>query len=97
MAEEGQLLFHTKLSEEFFQRLSDLGQITDLVLTLFDGQKTRVRKMCMENASKLSLTGLQNITHHNLLELKVSNLDYGVSLDDMTELFSLIKNWDFIF
>ena len=74
VAEEGQLLFHTKLSEEFFQRLSDLGQITDLVLTLFDGQKTRVRKMCMENASKLSLTGLQNITHHNLLELKVSNL-----------------------
>ena len=52
VAEEGQLLFHTKLSEEFFQRLSDMGQITDLVLTLFDGQKTRVRKMCIENASK---------------------------------------------
>ena len=74
VAEEGQLLFHTKLSEEFFQRLSDLGQITDLVLTLFDGQKTRVRNMCIENAQKLTLTGLQNIGHHNLLELKVSNL-----------------------
>ena len=73
-AEDDQLLFHTKLSEELLQRLSELGEINDLVLTLFDGQKTCLKKVKIENASKLTVTGLQSLSYHNLTDLEVSNL-----------------------
>jgi len=64
--DDGQLLFHTKLSE--------LGLINDLVLTLFDGQKTCLKKVKIENASKLTVTGLQSLSYHNLTDLEISNL-----------------------
>ena len=72
--DDGQLLFHTKLSEELLQRLSELGLINDLVLTLFDGQKTCLKKVKIENASKLTVTGLQSLSYHNLTDLEISNL-----------------------
>ena len=67
-------LFHTTLSEELLQRLSDLGKINDLILTLFDGQKTSLKRVKIENASKLTALGLQSLSKHHLTELEVSNL-----------------------
>ena len=73
-AYEDQLLFHTKLSEELLQRLSELGEINDLNLTLFDGQKTCLKRVKIENASKLTVIGLQTLSCHNLTDLEISNL-----------------------
>ena len=72
--DDDQLLFHTKLSEDLMQRLCELGEINDLVLTLFDGQKTCLKRVKIENASKLTVIGLQSLSYHNLIDLEISNL-----------------------
>lgn len=87
--EDDQILFHAKLSEELLLRLSDLGKINDLILTLFDGQKTCLKKVRIENASKLTEIGLQNLQHHNLTDLEVSNLVKAT----VNDLIQCLNSW----
>lgn len=73
-SEDADFVCHAKLSEEILRRLSDLNKIDDLVLTLFDGRKTCLKKVRIENASKLTENGLANLSNHNITDLEVSNL-----------------------
>ena len=74
LPDNDQLFLHSKLSEELLQRLSELGTIDDIIFTLFDGSKTCLRKVKIDNASKLTRYGLQNLYNHNLKDLEVSNM-----------------------
>ena len=74
LPDDNSLFLHAKLSEELLTRLSDLGKVDDLTLTLFDGSRTCLKKVRIDNASKLTHYGLQNFQNHNITDLEVSNL-----------------------
>ena len=84
------VVFHVKLAEDLLTSLSDLEQINDLTLTLFDDEVMHLKKFKIDNASKLTESGLQVLHGHNLQELQISNLvkatvnDLIESLNDWT-------------
>jgi hypothetical protein len=54
-----EIFFHTELAEELIERISDKFVLDDVVMTLFDAERTRLRRVKLSNASKLTVRGLR--------------------------------------
>ena len=69
---------HTELSEQLLERLCQNGneknQITDLKLSLFDPDCTRLRTVRLRNSNKLTIEGIKILSGHSILELEIHGL-----------------------
>ena len=78
IGDEDETYLHTELSEQLLERLCLKGPenkpITDLTLTLFHPNNTRLRSVRLTNVSRLTLDGLRILREHNIIELKIHGL-----------------------
>ncbi len=88
-SEDDDPFFHTELSEELLAKLCSKGLITDLVITLFDAERTRLRTVKIPDASKLSTRGLRVLKGHKIVELEVNSLSKAT----VTDLIGCLNEW----
>jgi hypothetical protein len=76
--EDETVYLHTELSEQLLDRLCQNGnkknQITDLKLSLFDPDCTRLRSVRLRNTSKLTIEGIKILRGHGILDLEIHGL-----------------------
>ena len=69
-----QIKFNHIISEDFLERLSDLGKLNDLTVTLFNNQQTCLKKVCIKNAS-LSKESIKSLLRqHQLSDILINNI-----------------------
>lgn len=83
------IYFHTDLSEQLLARLCDCKKLTDLIMTLFDAGRTRLRSVKLRDASKLTKSGLRVLKGHNITELEARGLK-GATVSDLV---SCLNEW----
>jgi len=86
---EEETFFHTELSEQLLVRLCEKKKLDDLVLTLFQGNTTRLRHVRLADASKLSVRGLKTLKGHKIVELEA----LGLTKATVTDLISCLGEW----
>ena len=78
IGDEDDAYLHTDLSEQLLQRLCQKGAegkpITDLIISLFHPQYTRLRAVKLTNVSRLTIEGLSILRGHNITELGIRGL-----------------------
>ena len=94
LSSDGEEMFlHTELSEQLLERLcqnrTDLmvekNQMSDLALSLFDPETTRLRSARLTNATKLTVEGLKALHGHKILELEMRGLAKATVTDVVDE------------
>lgn len=86
---EEEVFFHTELSEQLLVRLCEKKKMDDMVLTLFDGETTRLRHVRLRDASKLTVKGLKTLKGHKIVELEAM----GLTKATVTDLVSCLGEW----
>jgi len=86
---EEEIFFHTELSEQLLVRLCEKKKLDDLVLTLFQGETTRLRHVRLSDASKLTVKGLKTLKGHKIVELEA----LGLTKATVTDLISCLGEW----
>jgi len=86
---EEEIFFHTELSEQLLVRLCEKKKMDDLVLTLFDGEATRLRHVRLTDASRLTVKGLKTLRGHRIVELEAM----GLTKATVTDLVSCLGEW----
>lgn len=77
------------LSEELLTLLSENEQLTDEIMAMFDSNATRLKKVKIPNASKLSLKGLRVLKTHHITDLEV----IGLTKITINELIGCLGEW----
>ena len=86
---DDQTFFHTELSEQLLHKLGQKKLLSDLVLTLFNSESTRLKNVRFRDASKLSVKGLKTLRGHRIQELEAA----GLSKATVTDLISCLSEW----
>jgi len=84
-----EIFFHTELSEQLLIRLCEKKKMDDLVITLFQGETTRLRHVRLKDASKLTVKGLKTLKGHKIVELEA----LGLTKATVTDLVSCLGEW----
>ena len=70
-------------------RLCEKKRMDDMVLTLFDGDTTRLRHVRLSDASKLTVKGLKTLKGHKIVELEA----LGLTKATVGEMVNCLGEW----
>ena len=83
------IYLHTELSERLLERLcqinSAINPMSDLAMSLFDSDATRLRSAKLTNATKLTVEGLKTLQGHKITELEIRGLTKSTVTDVIDE------------
>lgn len=81
--------FHTEISQQLLEILSEKGHLNDQILTLFGSRVTRLRKVRILNAGNITTRGLRVLRSHKITELEVN----GLSKVTVNDLIGCLGDW----
>ncbi|XP_069693619.1 protein zyg-11 homolog B-like isoform X2 [Periplaneta americana] len=76
---DGEVYFHSDLSEKLLMTLSEKGKLSDLTMTLFDSSATRLRHVQLRNARTLTTRGLRVLKGHKISDLEATGMKVTVN------------------
>ncbi|PSN40433.1 Protein zyg-11 B [Blattella germanica] len=76
---DGEVYFHSDLSEKLLTMLSEKGKLSDLTMTLFETSTTRLRHVQLRNARALTTRGLRVLKGHKILDLEATGMKVTVN------------------
>ncbi|PNF20924.1 zyg-11-like protein B [Cryptotermes secundus] len=85
---DGDVYFHSDLSEKLLTTLSEKGKLSDLTMTLFDSSTTSLRHVQLRNARMLTTRGLRVLKGH-----KISNLEATGMKVTVNDLIGCLGEW----
>lgn len=83
------MFIHTDLSEQLLARICERGRMTDEVMNLFQSCQTRLRKVHLTEASKLTTRSLRVLRGHQITHLTT----IGLSKATVTDLIGCLGDW----
>ena len=90
---------HTELSEQLLERLcqinSEIHPMSDLTMSLFSSDATRLRSARLTNATKLTVEGLRTLQGHKIVELEIRGLTKTNITDVIDECLGRLYNCSF--
>ncbi|XP_054290704.1 protein zyg-11 homolog B-like [Macrosteles quadrilineatus] len=74
-----EIFLHTEIAEQLLTALCAKKKLCDQVMSLFDVSTTRLRRVCLSDASQLTLRGLKVLRAHKITDLETQGLKVTVN------------------
>ncbi|KAG8297034.1 regulation of ligase activity protein [Homalodisca vitripennis] len=85
---DNEVFLHTEIAEQLLTALCTKRKLNDITITLFDVRSSRLRRVCITDASDLTLCGLKVLKAHKITELETQGLKVTVN-----DLISCLGEW----
>uniref|UniRef100_A0A1B6MT34 Uncharacterized protein n=1 Tax=Graphocephala atropunctata TaxID=36148 RepID=A0A1B6MT34_9HEMI len=85
---DNEVFLHTEIAEQLLTALCTKKKLNDITITLFDVRFSRLRRVCITDASGLTLCGLRVLKAHKITELETQGLKVTVN-----DLISCLGEW----